>query len=128
MLDEYAPHKSACIRCETRDGFPCLVNAKSDAQVCCVDPALAHGNVTLLTNSLVELLETSPSGRAVTKVVVNRDGAREEYSADIVVVSDGAINTAALLLRSTNDRHPRGLANAPTLSAGTTWATSTPSK
>src|SRR5947199_2260791 len=87
MLDEKNPHKSACIRCETCDGFPCLVNAKSDAQVCGVDPALAHPNVTLLTDALVERLETSPSGREVSKVVVSRNGAREEYSANIVVVS-----------------------------------------
>jgi choline dehydrogenase-like flavoprotein len=111
MLNEKAPHKSACIRCATCDGFPCLVNAKSDAQVCGVDPALAHPNVTLLTNALVERLETSSSGREVTKVVVRRDRVREEYSGDIVVASCGAINTAALLLRSANDRHPRGLAN-----------------
>ena len=32
------PATSSCIRCATCDGFPCLVNAKSDAQVCCVDP------------------------------------------------------------------------------------------
>ena len=37
---------------------------------------------------------------------------RESYSADIVVVSAGAINSAALLLRSANERHPRGLANS----------------
>src|SRR5262249_41255993 len=111
MLDEKAPHKSACIRCETCDGFPCLVHAKSDAQVCAVDPALSYPNVTLLTDAFVERLETSPSGREVSKVVVKRDGAREEYSADVVVASCGAINTAALLLRSANDRHPRGLAN-----------------
>src|SRR5438876_853239 len=35
----------------------------------------------------------------------------ETYSADVVVVSAGAINSAALLLRSASDRHPRGLAN-----------------
>jgi choline dehydrogenase-like flavoprotein len=64
-----------------------------------------------MTDCLVERLETSPSGREVTKVIVNRNGAREELAADIVVVSCGAINSAALLLRSANDRHPRGLAN-----------------
>jgi choline dehydrogenase-like flavoprotein len=111
MLDEKTPHKSACIRCETCDGFPCLVHAKSDAQVCAVDPALSYPNVTLLTDAFVERLETSASGREVSKVVVKCDGTQEEYSADIVVVSCGAINTAALLLRSANDRHPRGLAN-----------------
>jgi choline dehydrogenase-like flavoprotein len=47
----------------------------------------------------------------VTRVVVERNGAQESYSADIVVVSCGAINSAALLLRSANDQHPNGLAN-----------------
>ena len=111
MLDEQNPHKSRCIRCETCDGHPCLVYAKSDAQVLCVDPALEHPNVTLLTNAYVSRLETSPSGREVTKVIVQRNGATEGYSANIVVVSCGAINSAALLLRSVNDKHPRGLAN-----------------
>jgi choline dehydrogenase-like flavoprotein len=112
MLDEKNRSKSTCIRCATCDGHPCLVNAKSDAQVLCVDPALEHPNVSLLTNAYVSRLETSPSGREVKKVVVQRNGATEEYSADIVVVSCGAINSAALLLRSANDRHPRGLANS----------------
>jgi len=111
MLDEQNPHKSRCIRCDTCDGHPCLVYAKSDAQVLCVDPALEHPNVALLTNAYVSRLETSPSGREVTKVMVQRNGATEAYSANIVVVSCGAINSAALLLRSANDTHPRGLAN-----------------
>jgi len=36
-----AARTSACIRCDRVDGFPCLVNAKSDAQVICVDPVLS---------------------------------------------------------------------------------------
>src|SRR5205085_8830635 len=87
------------------------VRAKADAQVLAVDPALEFPNVTLLTNALVERLLTSASGREVSGVLVKRDGRREEYSADLVVVSAGAINSAALLLRSANDRHPQGLAN-----------------
>ncbi|MBK7716847.1 MAG: GMC family oxidoreductase [Gemmatimonadetes bacterium] len=111
MLDEREPRRSACIRCATCDGHPCLVNAKSDAQVVCVDPALAHPNVTLLTGAYVSRLETDAAGRRVTAVQVERDGQRERYSADVVVVAAGAINSAALLLRSASDRHPRGLAN-----------------
>jgi choline dehydrogenase-like flavoprotein len=112
MLNEKDPHASRCIRCNSCDGFPCLVNAKSDAQVCAVDPALEHANVTLMTNAYVELLETSPSGREISKVIIKNNGTREEASADIVVSSCGAINSAALLLRSANDRHPGGLANS----------------
>ena len=110
MLKEGDP-RSRCIRCATCDGYPCLINAKSDAHVCAIDPALDFPNVTLLTDALVTRLETSPSGREVTAVHVTRGDAQERYSADLVAVSCGAINSAALLLRSASDRHPRGLAN-----------------
>jgi len=110
-LDERQPHVSACIRCNTCDGYACLVQAKSDAQVTCVDPALRHPNVTLMTHAQVLRLETSATGREVTGVVVRHHGADEVLRADVVVVSCGAINSAALLLRSASDRHPRGLAN-----------------
>ncbi len=111
-LDETDRRRSPCIRCATCDGHPCLVNAKSDAQVTCVDPALAaHPNLTLRTGARVLRLETGPSGREVTRVHVEREGVPEVYSAGIVVVACGAINSAALLLRSAGDRHPQGLAN-----------------
>ena len=111
-LDEKNQHTSRCIRCDTCDGFPCLIQAKSDAQAICVDPALAYPNVTLLRNSYVERLDTSSTGREVTKVTVKQDGKTVSYSADIVVIACGAINSAALLLRSANEKHPRGLANS----------------
>jgi choline dehydrogenase-like flavoprotein len=110
-LDETDARKSPCIRCNTCDGFPCLVQAKADAQVCGVEPALAHPNVELLTGAHVLRLETSASGREVSGVLVDRHGERERYRADLVVVACGAINSAALLLRSANERHPHGLAN-----------------
>lgn len=111
MLDASNPRKSKCIRCGTCDGFPCLLSAKSDAQVVCVDPALKYPNVELLTNAKVKRLVTSASGREVSEVQVERNGTTETYKADIVVSSCGAINSAALLLRSANDNHPNGLAN-----------------
>ncbi|MBM3728224.1 MAG: GMC family oxidoreductase [Acidobacteria bacterium] len=110
-LDETNPRSSPCIRCATCDGFPCLLSAKSDAQVLGVDVALAHSNVELRTETKVERLRTSTSGREVTGVEVSQGGARETLTADIVVAACGAINSAALLLRSANERHPRGLAN-----------------
>jgi choline dehydrogenase-like flavoprotein len=103
---------SACIRCDAFDGFPCMVNGKADAQIICVEPAISHPNVTLLTNAFVERLETDATGRTVTSVRVRRDGADEAYAGDIVVVACGAINSALLLLRSVSDSHPNGLANS----------------
>ena len=111
MLNEQEPRKSKCIRCNTCDGYPCLVHAKSDAEVLGVEPALTFPNVTLMTNAYVERLDTNASGREISRVLANVNGKREELSADIVVVSCGAINSAALLLRSANTLHPNGLAN-----------------
>jgi choline dehydrogenase-like flavoprotein len=111
MLEEDDMPHSACVRCSTCDGFPCLVHAKSDAEVLGVRPALEHPNVTLLRNARAVRLETNDAGTAVTGVVVDREGETETYSADLVVVSCGAANSAALLLASANDAHPRGLAN-----------------
>jgi choline dehydrogenase-like flavoprotein len=111
QLDEARRPASACIRCATCDGFPCLVHAKSDAEVIAIRPLLDNPNVTLLTGAEVLRLETSPSGREVTGVVVARAGHEEAYAGDIVVVCAGAANTARILLRSAADRHPQGLAN-----------------
>ena len=111
MLDEANMPFGRCVRCSTCDGFPCLVHAKSDAEVLAVRPALEHPNVTLLTNADAVRLETNATGSAVTGVVVDREGARETYAADIVVVSCGAANSARLLLASATDAHPDGLAN-----------------
>src|SRR3954453_20905622 len=111
LLDEAQPHLSACIRCATCDGFPCLVNGKADAQLMTVEPALRHDNVQLRTRSRVVRLETDPTGRSVSRVIVDRDGQREEYTADVVVLAAGAINSAALLLASASERHPDGLGN-----------------
>jgi choline dehydrogenase-like flavoprotein len=112
LLDEANPRTSKCVRCATCDGFPCLVNGKADAQVICVEPALQYPNVTLLTNAYVARLDTDRTGRSVTRVVVEREGGVEMYSADTVVVAAGAINSAALLLRSADDKHPHGLGNS----------------
>jgi choline dehydrogenase-like flavoprotein len=111
MLDEGNMPFSTCVRCANCDGFPCLVHAKSDAEVLGVRPALEHSSVTLLTNTTVQALKTNSAGTAVTEVVVERGRARQTFSADIVVVSCGAVNSAKLLLTSASDRHPKGLAN-----------------
>ncbi|MGD0556704.1 MAG: GMC family oxidoreductase [Streptosporangiaceae bacterium] len=97
LLDEADRPKSNCIRCNTCDGFPCLVHAKSDAEVIAVRPVLELDNVTLVTNAEVERLEADASGRTVTSVVMVNG---EKYSADFVVVAAGAANTARILLRS----------------------------
>ncbi len=111
LLDEADRPRSTCIRCTWCDGYPCLVHAKCDAETMAVRPVLGMQNVTLKVRSQVVRLETDSSGRSVTGVVVDHDGERETYSADIVSISAGATNSARILLASANEQHPNGLAN-----------------
>jgi choline dehydrogenase-like flavoprotein len=111
MLDEQNMAYSTCIRCQTCDGFPCLVHAKSDAETVAVRPAVEFPNVTLLRNAKALKLHTNANGTAITAVVADVAGQRDVFRGDIVVVSCGAANSAKLLLMSANDKHPNGLAN-----------------
>jgi choline dehydrogenase-like flavoprotein len=110
-INEAMVHLSRCIRCDTCDGYPCLVGAKSDAEVIAVRPVLNESNVTLLTEVKVLRLHTNSSGREVTGVVARVKGETRVFRGDIVVVSCGAVNSSALLLRSANDKHSHGLGN-----------------
>jgi choline dehydrogenase-like flavoprotein len=112
MLDEANMPFSRCRKCNCCDGFPCLVHAKSDAEVLGMRPALAAPTVSLLTRAHVRRLQTDASGRSVQAVELERDGQPMTVHGDVVVVSCGAANSARLLLMSANDKHPRGLANS----------------
>jgi choline dehydrogenase-like flavoprotein len=111
MLDETNMPYSKCVRCMDCDGFPCVVHAKADAEVCGVRPALEHPNVTLVINAMTFKLNTNAAGTAVTEVVADVDGTHTTFRGGIVVVACGAANSAKLLLISANDKHPNGLAN-----------------
>jgi len=89
----------ACIRCRTCDGFPCKLDAKSDADVRAVRPALTSDNVQLLTRTYAERLETAPDG-SIREARLIRDGEPVRLRAHRFAVACGAANSAALLLRS----------------------------
>jgi choline dehydrogenase-like flavoprotein len=133
--NEADPLASQCVRCDTCDGYPCLVHAKSDADINCIRKILHLPNVTLMTNSRVTRLLTNASGTAVIAVEVlhagsgkpygsaqdprvsnappaSNSGQTATYSAGFFAVCAGAINSAVILLASANDKHPNGLANS----------------
>ena len=97
---------------ENFDGFPDLTESKADGQVTCLRPALKYKNVTLMTHAYVEKLLTSPSGDRVIAALTVINGEKIKFSGDIFVVACGAVNSAALFLRSANEMHPDGLANS----------------
>jgi choline dehydrogenase-like flavoprotein len=134
-LNQSDPLNSKCIRCDTCDGYPCLVHAKSDADINCIRQIMHLPNVTLMTNSRVTRLLTNSTGTAVLAAEVNHSGSAKPYvssadptettsppasatgqqatyTAGLFAVCAGAINSAVILLASANDKHPGGLANS----------------
>jgi len=101
-----------CQRCGTCDAFPCKVDAKGDAEICLVRPALLQPNVELHTETFVERLITDDSGRRIVAAEVIERGVKRRIRGGLFVLSAGAINSAALLQRSATVRHPSGLANS----------------
>ncbi|MBU2844986.1 GMC oxidoreductase [Acidithiobacillus ferriphilus] len=101
------PEHSPCVRCPTCDGFPCMLHAKGDAEVCGIRPALEYSNVRLLTKHRVQRLISSADGKRVETVETDQG----RFSARLVVLAAGAVNSAALLLASASEQFPTGLAN-----------------
>jgi choline dehydrogenase-like flavoprotein len=98
LLNEANPFESACIRCNTCDGFPCMMHAKADAEVIAVRPILDMPNVALVTGA--EVTELLVSKRRVIGVMTVQGDRIVTYKADTVVLSAGAANSAKILLSS----------------------------
>ena len=96
-----------CIRCGTCDGFVCKLDAKSDAQTCALEPALKTGKVKLETN--LKVTQVVMKNSKVDYLLAQRDGQEIKIIAKKYVLSLGAVNTAALLLRSGSIANSSGL-------------------
>ncbi len=86
---------------------------RTDSEDTGISPTIkVYDNVTLKTSAKVSRLFTNPSGKEVKGVEAQIGEQFYLFEADIIVLSCGAINSAALLLRSANEKHPKGLANS----------------
>jgi choline dehydrogenase-like flavoprotein len=102
----------SCVRCHTCDGFPCRYGAKGDAETCALDPAIATGSVRVMTGVRVRRIVTGAGGRRVDHLVAEGPNGPLIVTGSRFVLAAGSVNSAALLLASADDAHPRGLSNA----------------
>lgn len=100
-------NEGKCIRCGTCDGFVCKLDAKSDAETCALEPALKTGKVRLETN--LKVTQVVVKNGKVDHLLAKRDGHEIKIIAKKYVLSLGAVNTAALLLRSGSIANSSGL-------------------
>lgn len=93
------------------DAYPNTGKGKIDAESGPLTDALAYANVTLMTGAEVMRLETDATGGQITEAVVHHKGQELYLQARGFALAAGAIQSAALLLKSANTVHPTGLAN-----------------
>lgn len=109
-LDADTPEKRAL--CAASDGAPNEAGLKSDAEKIAINPALKSGNATLMTDTTVIRLIPGPDGRTIVAALAERDDRIIRIEADKFILAAGAVNSAALLLRSATPAFSRGLANS----------------
>ena len=91
--------RPVCIRCITCDGFPCKIEAKNDLASTVLARAQADG-LEIMPGVMVQRLVEEGGRIARVECLDWRRGQSFSVGADVVVVSGGAIQSPALLLRS----------------------------
>ncbi|MFB9841657.1 GMC oxidoreductase [Mucilaginibacter ginsenosidivorans] len=97
---------------ENFDGYPDPTDSKADGYSSGLRHVLDLPNVTLVTQALVTKLETDENGKRISNVIADINGEQQSFEADTVILACGAVNSAALLLKSASEKHPHGLANS----------------
>jgi choline dehydrogenase-like flavoprotein len=88
------------------------VDAKNGTQNTMIAAALETGNCTLRAEVMVTQIRTNDGGRVTGLRYVDTAGQTTEVSAEVVILSCGAVETARLLLNSTTPQEPQGMGNA----------------
>lgn len=103
--------RDACTNCQHCVGFGCPVNAKNGTQNTMIPRALATGNCNVKSDAMVSRLLTDDGGRVTGVTLIDDNGQTQNVTADIVVLSCGAVESARLLLNSTTTQEPNGIGN-----------------
>jgi choline dehydrogenase-like flavoprotein len=113
MLRNSIPYNSraACMRCRWCVGFACEVDAKNGTQNTVIPWALATGNCELRSECVVKEILTDSQGRVKGVAYFDSRARLQEQTADVVVVSASANESARLLLNSKSRLFPNGLGN-----------------
>lgn len=104
--------RPACNSCGLCSSFGCPINARGDAMVSYLNPAVLTGNVQVIERALVFKIATTANGEQATAVhYYDADGNEQTVSGDKIIIAGSPIQTARLLLLSANGAHPTGLGN-----------------
>ena len=113
MLRNSVPYggRPQCIHMRSCVGFACPVDAKNGTQNTVIPRALATGNCELRTDCVAAEVMVDDRGRATGVRYFDADDRPQVQTADLVVVSASATETARLLLNSRSKLFPNGAGN-----------------
>ena len=104
------PGRAVCTSCGPCD-MGCPIGALSSAQVTYWPAAIEQG-VELRTHARVREITVDAHGRAAGVIYYDAEDRLQEQHAKAVIVACNGVGTPRLLLNSTSDRFPNGLANS----------------
>lgn len=114
--DEPRPTREACTYCGHCCFYGCyedVKGAKSSTLVTTIPDAIETGNLEVKDNALAKRIEVDSNGDVSGVTYIDKEAGKERtITADAVVVSGNALETPRLLLNSSSEHHPDGLANS----------------
>jgi len=113
VLSKDKKDRSACYYSNFCGSYGCSSGAKGSSREALLKPALATGNLTLMSNTYVKSLHTGKKDEVDYALIVDTITAKEKHiEAKMFVVAAQAHESARLLLNSASKDHPDGLANS----------------
>lgn len=122
---DYDPNNGGkCVLCRHCDAYYCPRDAKMDAEIAALRPAVDTGRVTVLTNTECVRVLTTPDGKKVNGISLRKEGREFTVHTNLVGLGSGLRDTPLVLWRSRTSQHPKGLANGSG-ALGRHWASHT---
>ena len=111
VLSESMRSRAACFWA-TPCGRGCSIKANFQSTTVLIPPAMATGNVDLVTDAMVREVTVDAQGRATgVHYIDKRTGLDERANARVVILAASALSSARILLNSKSNLFPDGLAN-----------------
>ncbi len=111
ILSKPAMGRKSCEYSGYCSSYGCSSGAKGSGRAALLNHAVASGNCTIKPHAKVYKIETDREGEISGVLYYDRAGRKQKAVAKIYVVACQAIETSRLLLASTGERFPNGLAN-----------------
>lgn len=111
ILSQPAMGRRSCEYSGYCSSYGCASGAKGSGRAALLNHAVATGNCTIRPNSKVHKIVTDSEGEITGVHYYDSVGRKKSVSAKIYVVACQAVETSRLLLSSTGEKFPNGLAN-----------------